>query len=211
MISMKKSVSALGCIMWLLSTMTVGAGHQSKTNQLGQPRPDFSGKWVLDFGNSKLGRERALLKITNVILVISHEEPLFTSTETTDYEGLEVTEKMTCYTDERGETNRTNHRSMVVKSKTRWNGSQLVTKASRDSRLSSSEYVEIKGSTITTGITREGGSQPGYAAVTVLRTQHIVNTVKRGLSADGQTLTIVTSLQGYDGTTVITKVFKRAA
>lgn len=50
--------------------------------------------------------------------MISHEGPVFTSTETTDYEGLEVTEKMTCYTDERGKTNRTNHRNMAVKSKT---------------------------------------------------------------------------------------------
>jgi hypothetical protein len=106
-----------------------------------------------------------------------------TFAETTDYEGLEVTEKMTCYTDERGESNRTPVRSMLVKSKTRWDGSQLVTKTSRDSMLSSSES---------------------------LSPQHFRTTVKRELSSDGQTLTITTSMRGPDDTRVVRQVFSRA-
>ena len=44
-------------------------------------------------GKSKLGRERAPLKITSVTLLISHAEPVVRLDETTDYEGLEITVK----------------------------------------------------------------------------------------------------------------------
>ncbi len=60
-------------------------GRPGGSAQLTQPRPDLSGKWILDLGKSKLGRERAPLKITSVTLMISHSEPVVRLNETTDY------------------------------------------------------------------------------------------------------------------------------
>lgn len=204
---MKKAISILACIGWLLSTTTLGLGLQTKTNQPAQPRPDLSGKWILDLGKSKLGRERMPLKITSVTLMISHQEPVLKLTETTDYDGLDITEELTCYTDGRGETNRTPIRSMAMKSKTRWKGLQLVTRTSIDSTFSSSEFRKERGPSDNSGVTRIIGADNGYVSVPVLNTQHFSTTVKRELSADGQTLRITTYTQGPD----VVKVFKRKA
>lgn len=204
---MRKAILILACIGWLLSTMTFGLGLQTKTNQPAEPRPDLSGKWILDLGKSNLGRERMPLKITSVTLMISHQEPVLKLTETTDYDGLDITEEMTCYTDGRGETNRTPIRSMAMKSKTRWKGLQLVTRTSIDSTFSSSEFRKERGPSDNSGVTRIIGADNGYVSVPVLNTQHFSTTVKRELSVDGQTLRITTYTQGPD----VVKVFKRAA
>lgn len=205
---MRTSITIVACVGWLLSTMTFGLGLQTKTNHPAQPRPDLSGKWILDLGKSKLGRERMPLKITSVTLLISQEESMLRLNETTDYEGLQITEEMTCYTDERGETNRTPIRSMAMKSKTRWKGLQLVTRTSIGSTFSSSEFRTEPGpSDNSTGITRTTIVDNDYVSATGLNTRHFSTTVKRELSADGQTLTITTYTQGPD----VVKIFKRAA
>lgn len=214
-IAMKRSISALACFVWVLSTTTVGAG-QSKPNQAGAPRPSFSGKWILDIPNSKLARERKPLKIKAITLWISHEGPALTLTETTDYEGLAVTETTTLYTDRRGEKNQSSIAAGVVKSKTRWDGSQLITKISTDMVVPSSEGRE--GPSLSSTYNGVGGvgrdsvdnSSPNFITVMVLQTRHFTTTVKRELSADGQTLTIGT-FQGSSRNPVVKQVFKRAA
>lgn len=165
------------------------------------PHPDLSGKWILDLGKSKLNRERAPLKIRSVTLLVSHDEPVLKLTETTDYEGLELTEQTTCYTDERGETNLTPIRSMAMKSTTRWNGTQLRTKSHIISRFPSTE--------VRVGRDTSFGTAPNsgyYVSVPVFRNDHFSTTVKRDLSPDGQTLTITTITSGAD----VVKVFRRA-
>jgi hypothetical protein len=99
---MKKSVTALACIMWVLSTMVVGA-RQSKSNQNAQPRPSISGTWILDIGNSKF--VPGPVKVKAGTLLISQEGPALTLIETTDYEWRTETVKTTLYTDGRGEKN----------------------------------------------------------------------------------------------------------
>ena len=165
------------------------------------PHPDLSGKWILDLGKSKLNRERAPLKIRSVSLLISHDEPVLKLTETTDYEGLQITEETTCYTDGRGETNLTPIRSMAMKSKTRWNGTQLRTKSSINSTRPSSEVRNGRDNSFGAPV-----NTAYYVSVPVLSTQHFSTTVKRELSADGQTLTVTICTQGPD----VVKAFRRA-
>lgn len=178
-------------------------GRPGGSDQLTQPRPDLSGKWILDLGKSKLGRERAPLKITSVTLLISHQDPMLTLTETTDYQGLEVTEYLTCFTDGRGETNLTPIRSMAMKSTTRWKGTQLRTKSSISSTRPSSEVRNGRDNSFGAPV----NNTAYYVSVPILRTEHFSTTVKRELSADGQTLTITTCTQGPD----VVKVFRRAS
>lgn len=211
---MKKPISALACIVWALSTTVVGAG-QSKPNQAAQPRPSFSGTWILDIGNSKRPRERVPLKIKAVTLLISHEGPVLTLTETTEYEGRTVTEKTTLYTDGRGEKNKRSIGAAVVKSKTRWSGWELITKIPTDEVVPSSESREgpVLSSTYNGvgGIARDsaGSNSPQFVTLMGLQTRHSTATVKRELSADGQTLTIDTFTAGRNP--VARQVFKRQA
>jgi hypothetical protein len=134
--------------------------------------------------------------------MISHSEPVLKLTETTDYEGLVITEETTCYTDGRGETNRTPIRSMTVKSSTRWKGAQLRTKSSISSTRPSSEVRNGRDTSFGAPV-----NTAYYVSVPILRTEHFSTTVKRELSADGQTLTITMCTQGPD----VVKVFRRAS
>lgn len=177
-------------------------GHTGGSPQLTQPRPDLSGKWILAPGKSRLGRERAPLKITSVTLIVSHSEPVVRLNETTDYDGLVITEETTCYTDGRGETNLTPIRSMAMKSVTQWKGTQLRTKSSINATRPSSEVRNGRDNSFGAPV-----NTAYYVSVPIFRTQHFSTTVVRELSADGQTLTITTRTNGPD----VVKVFRRAA
>jgi len=211
---MKKSFSALVCVVWVLSMTAVGAG-QSKPNKAGPQRPSLSGTWVLDIVNSKLAPERVPSKIKAVTLFMSQEGPALTLIETTDYEARAVIEKTTLYTDGRAVKDRSSIGGAVVKSKTRWNGSQLITKISTDMVTPSSEGREGPSLSSTYngvgGVAREmaDNSSPNFITIMVLETRRVSTTIKRELSADGQTLTIGT-FQGASRNPVVKKVFKRA-
>lgn len=213
--SMKKTGTTLACIVWVLSTITVGSGQQSKSKSA-QPHPDFSGKWILDLGKSKLGKDQTPAKITSVTLLISHEEPVVTFTETTDYQGQEVTGQGAWYTDGRDGINRRYNDKQVeiarsiatiaYKSNTRWKGRALVTTSTTETMLPSYEVRAGRNSSY-------GGTGPVTldshfsVYVPVLRFERTTTSIKRELSADGKTFTITIRGQGPK----IVKVFKRAA
>lgn len=209
---MKKPISALACIVWVLSATEVGA-RQSKSNQTAPPRPSFTGTWILNIGNSKIPTRRVPLKIRAVTLLISHEGPALTLTETTDYEGRSVTEKTTLYTDGRAEKNQRSIGAAVVKSKTRWSGWQLITKIPIDEVVPSSESREGPALSSTYngvgGVARDnvGNNNPEFVTLMGLQIRHSSATVKRELSADGQTLTISTFTESSQP--VVRQVFKR--
>lgn len=214
MSTVKKAVTILACIGWVLSTITVGSGQQSKSKSA-QPHADFSGKWILDLGKSKLGGDRTTLGITSVTLLISHQEPVLTFTETTDYQGQEVTGQGAWYTDGRDGINRryTDKQdriarsigSVAIKSTTQWKGNALVTKSTTETTLPSYETRAGRDSSY-------GGSGPVTpdshfsVEVPVVRFERTTTSIKRELSADGQTFTI--TIRGYGPK--IVKVFRRA-
>lgn len=208
---MKQSVTALACIMWVLSAMAVGAG-QSKPNRTAQARPSFSGTWTLDIGNSKLVPRP--VKVKAGTLVISQEGPALTLIETTDYEGRTETEKTTLYADGRVEKNQKSS-TAVSKSRTRWDGSQLITKVSTDIVTPSAEGRE--GPSLSSTYDGLGGvarysvdnSSPNFMTIMVLKNKRFTTTVKRDLSADGETLTIGT-FHGSNRKPIANHIFKRA-
>ncbi len=213
---MRKVITTLACIGWLLTTMTFGFGQQSRTTRTAQPHPDFSGKWILDLGRSKLGRNRTPLRITSVTLLISHQEPVLRFTETTEYQGQEVTRQGVWYTDGRDGVNRSysdeseranrSIGSIAVKSTTQWKGRALVTKSTTETAFPS--YEDRAGRDSSYGVTGPVTPDSHFAVrVPVLRTERTGTTLKRELSADGHTLTITTHGQGPR----IVKVFRRAA
>jgi hypothetical protein len=216
MSAMRKVITILACIGWLLSTMTFGFGQQSRTTQSAQPHPDFSGKLILDLGKSKLGKDRTPLRITSVTLLISHQEPVLTFTETTVYQGQEVTQQGAWYTDGRDGVNRSyaagrdrinrSIGSMAIKSTTQWKGNALVTKSTTETTLPSYEVRAGRDSSY--GATGPVTPDSRFSVdVPVLRTELTSTSIKRELSADGKTFTITIHGQGPK----IVKVFRRAA
>ena len=104
----------------------------------------------------------------------------------------------------------------MVKSKTRWEGSRLITKISTEMVIPSSEGRE--GPSLSSTYDGVGGvarysvdnSTPNFMTVMVLKNKRSTTTVKRELSVDGQTLT-VSIYQGSNRKPIVYQVFKRAA
>jgi hypothetical protein len=113
---------------------------QGKGSKSTQTKPDFSGNWLLDSKKSSPGKSD---KPDNPIR-ISHREPEFRITRTSESDGKTVERESVYFTDGRGETNpatallTTNPRDVkpgdvakeLTKSKTKWSGNRLVTRSS---------------------------------------------------------------------------------
>jgi hypothetical protein len=103
----------------------------------------------------------------------------------------------------------------VVKSKTRWDGSQLITKISTVIVTPSSEGRE--GPSLSSTYDGVGGvarnsvdnSSPNFMTLMVLKNKRSTTTVRRELSADSETLTIG-NLQGSNCKPIANHIFKRA-
>ena len=145
------------------------------------PRPDFSGNWVLDHSKSSLGFLERALANAEVALVITHKEPELKISRKASINGREQAQILTYYSDGRGETNPAVVGATETKTKTKWDKAKLVSDASQ---------------TINTG-----RGDP----------IHIDSSEKRELSADGNTLTIMTSVTGLpQGPQIIKQVYLRA-
>jgi hypothetical protein len=114
-----------------------------------KPKPDLSGNWLRDNKKSQIGEKtRDKLENIKITLKISYQEPELKINLTMNDHGKEVTRDMIYYTDERGEMNIPQFTQALTvggdgpptgpstipqkeeKSKTKWEGSKIVTSTS---------------------------------------------------------------------------------
>jgi hypothetical protein len=155
------------------------AGKQATSKS---SKPDFNGTWVLDHAKSYFGRMGQRMADVNVTLYIWHKEPELRITRKLEINGGEQARDFTYFSDGRGETNPNVFSNGEVKSKTKWEGLKLVSKASTSFQAPRTNEVYFTDTT-----------------------------EKRELSGDGKTLTITLSISGQRGTENIRQVFNRAA
>ena len=105
-----------------------------------KPKPDFSGTWLLD---SKKSNASGLTTRPDLPLTISHHDPEFHVTISSEANGQIVKHEFVYFTDGRGETNEatalltTNPsatkpkdlQNQVTRSKTKWSGEKIVTRS----------------------------------------------------------------------------------
>jgi hypothetical protein len=123
---------------------------------LSQPKakPDFSGTWLLD---QKKSNDSGLTTRPDLPIKISHHEPEFRVTRSGEKNGQVVDRDFVYFTDERGEENATTAllttnpsavkaddlKKSVTKSKTKWNGNKIVTRARLRMEVAG-HYVEFE-------------------------------------------------------------------
>lgn len=114
----------------------VGAPALFAQNKPAQAKPDFSGSWLFDRKNSNVGTSQP-----DTPIKVSHIEPEIRITYTSESTGKPM--KFVYYTDGRGEANQatafltTNPGNIkspdvegkIIKSKTKWSGNKLVSRA----------------------------------------------------------------------------------
>ena len=114
----------------------------SASSALSQPKskPDFTGSWLLD---QKKSDDSGLTTRPDLPIKITHQEPEFRITRSSEKNGQIVEHDFIYFTDGRGEENEatalltTNPsgakaddlKNRVTKSKTKWNGNKIVTRA----------------------------------------------------------------------------------
>lgn len=112
----------------ILLATCLSAGHQ---NDKKKATPNFSGTWVLNKSRSSLGRfGQGPFANAELTLVILHDEPELKITRKTTLNGTERGQEMVYYSDGRGETNAAAFGNNEVKTKTKWEGTKLVSKSS---------------------------------------------------------------------------------
>jgi len=145
-------------------------------------KPDFSGNWTLDKSKSDLGQfARGNLANASMSMSVTYKEPEWKMVRHIDANGQNIAQNYTYYTDGRGETNPGLLGSAQVKSKTKWEGTKLVSRSS-------------------TAITMRNGEN-----------LYIETTEKRELSADGKTMTITLMISSPQRPQTFKLVFTRAS
>ena len=114
----------------------------SASTALSQPKakPDFSGTWLLD---QKKSDDSGLTTRPDLPIKITHQDPEFRVTRSSEKNGQTVDHNFIYFTDGRGEENETTAllttnpsavktddlKNRVTKSKTKWSGNKIVTRA----------------------------------------------------------------------------------
>jgi hypothetical protein len=113
----------------LFACATLGAARDDKQKDT-KPHPDLNGTWTLDNAKSDFGplRDRPLAK-AETTLVVAYHDPELKLTRTRRLNEMQDTSEQVFYTDERGETNPALIGAGDVKSKTKWDGDKIVTRA----------------------------------------------------------------------------------
>ena len=102
-------------------------------------KPDFSGSWLLD---EKKSTDSGLTRRPDLPIKITHQEPEFRVTRSSEANGQIVARDFIYFTDERGEENATTSflstnpsavkaddlKNRVTKSKTKWSGNRIITR-----------------------------------------------------------------------------------
>lgn len=140
---MKTSVVAI--LVFLLVSLVVAQDNKSNPSQ--KTKPDFSGRWTLDFSEDSKGKiEKA---ISEIVLMVKHQEPEIKFLDNAD----EKAQELIYYSDGRGEENpsgisiRTGTQSddsaqenEKLKSKTKWDGEKLVARANLQRTVNGHTY-----------------------------------------------------------------------
>lgn len=92
-------------------------------------KPDLTGTWVLELSQSETGTT------PEITLIIEHHDPEIKITRKARLSEQERTDTLNYYSDGRGEENPSLESNTLVKSKTKWNGNELVSKRSRTTRI----------------------------------------------------------------------------
>lgn len=168
---MKKSL----ILLVMLCCVVVASAADDKA------KPDFSGNWTLDKSKSDLGQfGRGNLANASMTMSVSYKEPEYKMVRHIDANGQDIAQNYTYYTDGRGETNPGFMNSTQVKSKTKWEGTKLVSRSSASITMRSGENV------------------------------YIDTTEKRELSADGNTMTVTLTINTPQHPQTLKLVFTRA-
>jgi hypothetical protein len=118
--------------LWLLMSVTLCLAQDDKTKSGAKPRPDLSGNWTLDRSKSDFGRfEGSAIAKADVMMTITWTDPEFRVMRKMNLKGEDHSGDWLFYTDGRGETNPALlGGTKDLKTKTKWSGSKLVSKAS---------------------------------------------------------------------------------
>jgi hypothetical protein len=89
-----------------LSFLLIGATFISRpVKSESQDKPDLNGTWILDMSASDFDAPRSWLVYDSLTLVISHHNPSVLMTRTFTNKKKSWSQKLTYYTDDRGEKN----------------------------------------------------------------------------------------------------------
>ena len=101
-------------------------GQENPGKQAARNKPDFSGTWSLDRSKSELGRLGQRMANVELTYVIIHKDPELKVIRKT---GAAAQGESAYYSDGRGETNPNLLGRGDVKSKTKWDGTKLVSRS----------------------------------------------------------------------------------
>lgn len=130
---MKKRVTSASLALVLLSSFVATSAQKKPA----QPKPDFSGTWLLDLKKSD---NKALPRRPDLPIKIAYHDPELRIIQTSEKDGKIVERESIYFTDERGETNQTtmmittnpgsvkaeDMEKQMTKSRTRWSGDKLI-------------------------------------------------------------------------------------
>lgn len=133
------------CFCALLVVALVGFAQDDKNKNVEKPKPDLNGTWVLDKSKSDFGPfSQSTLARADTTLTVMLKDPEFRLTRNLKVEGKEQHGDWVYYTDGRGESNPSIMAAGDLKSKTKWDGSKIVSKASVTRQMQGAEVkVEI--------------------------------------------------------------------
>jgi hypothetical protein len=96
-----------------------------------QSRPNLSGSWTLDVSRSNFGRlASSQFSNAKMTLKISYREPELKITRSATMNGQSRNHNLVYFTDGRGETNPNILSNEQMRSKTKWEGTKLISRAS---------------------------------------------------------------------------------
>jgi hypothetical protein len=134
---MEKSGAAFVLTLSLLLAANMAVEAQSPKPKV---KPDFSGNWLLD---QKKSSDSGLTRRPDLPIKISHHDPEFRVTLSSESNGQIIEREFVYFTDARGETNAATTRlttnpsaikaddlkNQVTKSKTKWSANKIVTRS----------------------------------------------------------------------------------
>ncbi len=120
----------------LLLSLGFAFSPSSTAASAAQTKPDFSGIWKIDMSASDFGGRKSTPAYDELMLVISHHDPELKITRKIIKKKRERLQELLYFTDGRGESNPGLDGKTTIKSKTKWDGSNLTSKGSTSITIS---------------------------------------------------------------------------
>jgi len=119
-------------LLFMIPCLARESKHELKI----QGKPDFSGTWALDMTNSRFNAPKSGLVYDSLTLIISQHDPQLEIVRKIAKKKKQWTQKLSYFTDRRGETNPSFNQNETVQSKTYWEGNTLITNGNASMPLS---------------------------------------------------------------------------